>query len=140
MREKCVVMIVDDTPINLSILAEILESKYDVVFASNVLDALAKSKANIPDLILLDIQMPDMNGYEVLKALKKMPALEKVPVIFLTTMSQQADEAVGLKLGAVDYITKPISPELVKLRVGTHIGIKLQREELLKQQHMLAKK
>lgn len=133
-------MIVDDTPINLSILAEILESKYDVVFASNVLDALAKSKANIPDLILLDIQMPDMNGYEVLKALKKMPALEKVPVIFLTTMSQQADEAVGLKLGAVDYITKPISPELVKLRVGTHIGIKLQREELLKQQHMLAKK
>jgi len=128
-RQKQTVMIVDDTPINLQILIEVLGGEYEIVFATNGTDALAMAESNLPDLILLDIQMPDMSGYEVCRAVKSMPCLNGVPVIFLTAMSQQEDEVVGLKLGAVDYITKPFHPDIVRLRVHNHLELKRYRDE-----------
>jgi response regulator RpfG family c-di-GMP phosphodiesterase len=139
-REKHIVMIVDDNPVNLQILVEILKDDYDVVFATNGRDALDMAKMNHPDLILLDIQMPEMNGYEVITAIKSMPDMKGVPIIFLTAMSQQEDEAVGLKLGAADYITKPINPDLVRLRVCNHLELKSQRDLLKQQRDILAQK
>jgi len=126
---KQTIMIVDDTPINLQILIEVLGDEYEIVFATNGRDALSMAESNHPDLILLDIQMPDMSGYDVCKAFKSVPHMDGVPVIFLTAMSQQEDEVVGLKLGAVDYITKPFNPDIVRLRVHNHLELKRYRDE-----------
>lgn len=128
-QPKQTIMIVDDTPINLQILIEVLGGEYEIVFATNGRDAIAMAEVNHPDLILLDIQMPDMSGYEVCKTVKLMPSLNNVPVIFLTAMSQQEDEIVGLKLGAVDYITKPFHPDIVRLRVHNQLELKRYRDE-----------
>ena len=125
---KQVILIVDDTPINLQILVEVLGEEYEIVFATNGKDALAIAESSQPDLILLDIQMPGMNGYEVCKALKSIPNMQEVSVMFLTAMSQQEDEVIGLKLGAVDYITKPFHPEIVRLRVHNHLELKRLRD------------
>ncbi|MEI6207630.1 MAG: diguanylate cyclase [Desulfuromonadales bacterium] len=126
---KQTIMIVDDMPINLQILIEVLGDEYEIVFATNGRDALAMAESNLPDLILLDIQMPDMSGYQVCQALRAMPRLEGVPVIFLTAMSQQEDEVAGLKLGAVDYIIKPFNPDIVRLRVQNHLELKRYRDD-----------
>ncbi len=127
--QKQTIVIVDDTPIDLQILIEILEDEYEIVFATSGKDALAMAEVNHPDLILLDIIMPDMNGYDVCKTLKSMPRLDDVPVIFLTAMTQQEDEVVGLKLGVVDYITKPFNPDIVRLRVHNQLELKRYRDE-----------
>jgi len=126
--QKQVILIVDDTPINLQILVEVLGDEYEIVFATNGKDALAIAESSQPDLILLDIQMPGMNGYEVFKALKSIPHLEDVSIIFLTAMSQPEDEIAGLKLGAVDYITKPFHPDIVRLRVRNQLELKRLRD------------
>ena len=131
-EQKQVILIVDDMPINLKILIEVLGDRFEIVFATNGRDALAVAEVNQPDLILLDIQMPDMNGYEVCKALKLRARLEGVPIIFLTAMSQQEDEVAGLKLGAVDYITKPFNPDIVRLRVNNQLELKRYRDERAK--------
>jgi signal transduction histidine kinase/PAS domain-containing protein/BarA-like signal transduction histidine kinase len=129
LAQKQTIVIVDDTPIDLQILIEILGDQYEIVFATNGKDAIAMAEINHPDLILLDIIMPDMNGYEVCKTLKSMPRLDGVPVIFLTAMTQQEDEVVGLKLGVVDYITKPFNPDIVRLRVHNQLELKRYRDE-----------
>ncbi|MEY8215077.1 MAG: response regulator, partial [Colwellia sp.] len=109
--KKKVILIVDDQPINLSILSQVLSNKYQVRVANSGKRALEVVKtAPLPDLILLDIIMPDMDGYATLSALKSKPCIQKVPVIFVTTMDAQTDEEYGLSLGAVDYVTKPIRP------------------------------
>ena len=128
-KQKQIIMIVDDSPVNLQILIEVLGDEHEIVFATNGREALAMAEINNPDLILIDIQMPDMSGFEVCKAIKSMPRLEGVPCIFLTGMSQQEDEVAGLKLGAVDYITKPFNPEIVRLRVHNHLELKRYRDE-----------
>ncbi|MEI6262279.1 MAG: diguanylate cyclase, partial [Deltaproteobacteria bacterium] len=128
IEQKQIIMIVDDALINLQILIEVLGDEYEIVFATNGKDALAIAENNHPDLILLDIQMPDMNGYEVCKAIKSISCLQGVPVIFLTAMTQQEDEVVGLKLGAVDYITKPFNTDIVRLRVKNHLELKRFRD------------
>jgi len=127
-ERKQVILIVDDTPINLQILIEVLGEEYEIVFATNGKDALAMAESNQPDLVLLDIQMPGMNGYEVCKALKSIPHQEGVSIIFLTAMSQPEDEIAGLKLGAVDYITKPFHPDIVRLRVRNQLELKRLRD------------
>ena len=127
-ERKQVILIVDDTPINLQILIEVLGEEYEIVFATNGKDALAMAEINQPDLVLLDIQMPGMNGYEVCKALKSIPHQEGVSIIFLTAMSQPEDEIAGLKLGAVDYITKPFHPDIVRLRVRNQLELKRLRD------------
>jgi len=124
------VLVVDDTASNIDILGEVL-SDYKVIIAMTGEDALKKAASkNKPDIILLDVMMPEMDGYEVCRKLKDMPETRDIPVIFITSKSDPQDETFGLTLGAVDYITKPISPTVVKARVKTHLSLKLAKEAL----------
>ncbi|MBD3321519.1 MAG: response regulator [Chitinivibrionales bacterium] len=127
---QCTVMIVDDTEANIDILVETLGDEYEVSVAMDGESALQDIAENRPDLILLDIMMPGMDGYEVCEALKVEEDTKNIPVVFLTAMSEEHDEAKGLALGAVDYITKPFSPELVKSRVRNHLELKIHRDHL----------
>ena len=118
------ILVVDDDPLNIEILGGILENSYDVLFATNGEDALESVSRNAPDLVLLDVMMPGMNGYEVCKEIKKNGPSANIPVIFVTSLESIEDEAYGLELGAIDYITKPFSPAVVRLRVHNHIELK----------------
>jgi putative two-component system response regulator len=131
-------LIVDDTPENLSILVDILQPKYRVL-ATTSGEACLKiaSTAPIPDLILLDVMMPGMDGYEVIFKLHQNPITRDIPVIFLTALTTAANEENGLKLGAVDYITKPITPSLVLARVRTQIEAKHARDWMKNQNTIL---
>ena len=124
------ILIVDDTPANIQILNEVLQHDYAIFFATNGLDALRIGQQEIPDLILLDIMMPEMDGYEVCTRFKADPRTHQIPVIFITAMSDEEDEAKGLECGAIDYITKPISPAIVTSRVRNHLELKGQRDAL----------
>ena len=124
VREKPTILIVDDTPANLSLLCEILKPDYRTKAAVNGEKALRLAFSDAPpDLILLDIMMPGMDGYEVCRRLKANPATRDIPVIFVTAMSEVEDETRGLALGGVDYVTKPISAPIVKARVKTHLAL-----------------
>ncbi len=128
---KPTVLVVDDTPDNLSLMSELLEDEYRVRIANNGAKALKiAGSANPPDIILLDIMMPVMDGYEVCRSLKENAATRDIPLIFLTAKAQVEDEMKGFSLGAVDYITKPISPPVVLARVKTHLQLKQMRDYL----------
>ena len=129
--EKATVLIVDDTPTNLALLVEVLKSDYRTTVAINGEKALElASSANPPDLILLDVMMPGLNGYEVCERLKAGSATSHIPVIFITAMGEVEDETRGLDLGGVDYVTKPIRPAIVKARIRTHLSVSRQAREL----------
>ncbi|NRR31123.1 EAL domain-containing protein [Oxalobacteraceae bacterium] len=117
------ILIIDDEPSNLAILKQILDADYPLVFARNGQDGLAAARKHHPILVLLDIQMPDMDGYAVCRQLKSDPLTEGTPVIFVSSMSEVGDEAAGFACGAVDYIIKPVSPALVHARVRTHLSL-----------------
>lgn len=119
------VLIVDDMPENLQVIGSLLQPHYRVLVADHGASALrvARTKPH-PDLILLDIMMPGMDGYEVLRQLRENPDSADIPVIFVTAMDSDADEARGLALGAVDYITKPVIPALLLARVRTQLELK----------------
>jgi putative two-component system response regulator len=119
------VLVVDDTPDNLSLMGELLHDHYHVKVANQGEKALKIARGeNPPDLILLDIMMPGMDGYAVCRELKSHPATRDIPVIFLTARSDPLDESHGFEEGAVDYITKPISPSILLARVSTHLALK----------------
>ena len=119
------VLVVDDTPDNLTLMGSLLREHFVVKVANNGDKALKIAQSDTPpDLILLDIMMPDMDGYEVCRRLKASAASRDIPVIFLTARSDTDDERMGFSLGAVDYITKPISPPLLLARVNTHLALK----------------
>ena len=123
--EPATVLVVDDTPENLSLMHGLLRDHYRVLVAPNGERALALAHGpRVPDLILLDVMMPGMDGYEVCRRLQADPATHDIPVIFLTARADVADETMGLSLGAVDYITKPISPPIVMARLRTHLSLK----------------
>ncbi|MBF0211217.1 MAG: two-component system response regulator [Desulfamplus sp.] len=124
------VMVVDDTEANIDVLVNTLEDMYDVRVAMDGETALDDIMEEPPDLILLDIMMPGMDGYEVCRRLKADEATKNIPVIFLTAMTDEKDEAKGLSLGAVDYVTKPFSPDLVKARVKNQLDLKKYRDNL----------
>ncbi len=125
------ILIVDDTPDNLALMSSLLNTRYKTKVATAGEKALELvSSGSPPDLILLDVMMPGMDGYEVCRRLKKNPKTADIPVIFLTARSEAADEQKGLELGAVDYIAKPISPAIVTARVGTHLQLKSARDFL----------
>jgi putative two-component system response regulator len=127
------ILIVDDHPENLTVLGEMLHERYRIRAANSGARALQlATTAPVPDLILLDIMMPDMSGYEVLEALRAAPATRDIPVIFTTAMNATDDEQRGLVLGAVDYITKPLRPAIVLARVHTHLELKRARERLMR--------
>ena len=117
---KKTILVVDDTPDNLALIFALLNPYYKVKIANSGEKALQLiTQGERPDLILLDIMMPGMDGYQVLSHIKAMQDAELLPVIFLTAMNSNEDEEKGLQLGAVDYITKPISPPLLLARVKT---------------------
>jgi len=129
--ERQTILVVDDTPDNIALLSTLLKDRYKVRAANNGERALAIAAGQPrPDLILLDIMMPGMDGYEVCERLKVDPHTADIPVIFLTAKVQVEDEEFGLRLGAVDYITKPISPPIVLARVETHLTLKRARQFL----------
>jgi two-component system, NtrC family, sensor kinase len=128
--EKETILVVDDTPENIDVLVGILRDQYKVRAALNADQAFKAISKNMPDLILLDIMMPEIDGYEVCRRLKEAPETEALPVIFLTAKTEVEDEIKGFSLGAVDYITKPISPPVVLARVATHLSLKRTRVSL----------
>ena len=121
MRKK--ILIVDDEPNNLQVLRQILKDRYQLLFAPNGEKALEAAAKHRPDLVLLDIMMPDMTGYEVCERLKAEATTRDVPVIFVTAMGEVEDEAKGFDVGAVDYILKPVSAPIVLRRVQTHLSL-----------------
>jgi signal transduction histidine kinase len=129
-RDKQTILIIEDTPANIEILSEILGDDYDIIFATNGEDGLILAADEAPDIILLDVMMPEMDGYEVCIRLKEKPETCNIPVIFVTAMGQEEDETRGLDLGAIDYITKPISPPVVKARVRNQLELKKYRDVL----------
>jgi len=124
------ILIVDDTPDNITLLSSLLKEKYNTKVATNGATALQIVAGGGVDLVLLDVMMPDLDGYETCRRLKGDPLTAEVPVIFLTAKSQPEDEAMGLRLGAVDYLTKPISPPILFARVATHLSLKNARTQL----------
>ena len=120
---RATLLLVDDEPTNLQVLRHTLQEHYRLLFAKSGQAALELVAKELPDLILLDIMMPGLSGYEVLTALKQNPATEPIPVIFITALSEASNEQMGLELGAVDYISKPFNPHIVKARVRTHLSL-----------------
>lgn len=125
------ILIVDDEPANLAVLNQLLSTKYRVLASKTGEQALQNAaREPVPDLILLDIMMPGMDGYTVLSRLRENDNTREIPVIFVTALDDTVDEERGLELGAVDYITKPIKPAIVKARVMAHLEIKHARDRL----------
>jgi len=147
MEKKQVILIVDDTPENLRVLGDLLEVDYEVRIATNGKDALEIVKISAPDLILLDVLMPGMGGYEVCRKLKENPETKIIPIIFISALGMSEQKVEAFREGAVDYITKPFYTEEVLARVRTHIqlskldalkheiAVRKQAEELLNQQN-----
>jgi putative two-component system response regulator len=123
------ILAVDDEATNLQLLRQILQEQYRLLFAKDGARALELAHKEKPDLVLLDVMMPGMSGYEVCAALKANPATAAIPVIFVTALTEADDEVEGFEAGAVDYITKPVSPPIVRARVRTHLSL-VRMEEL----------
>jgi putative two-component system response regulator len=131
LHENATILVVDDTPDNLFLMSGLLKDLYKVKVASGGEKALRIAQSdNPPDLILLDVMMPDMDGYEVCRRLKENPGTRDIPVIFLTAKSAVDDERMGFELGACDYIAKPVSPPIVMARVKNHLALKASADFL----------
>ncbi len=135
---RATILVVDDTPENLTLMSSLLKNEYKVKVANGGEKALQIAASDAPpNLILLDIMMPGMDGYEVCRRLKANPETMNIPVIFLTARSDMEDEKKGLELGAVDYIVKPISPAIVMARIKNHLALKTMAESLRDQNILL---
>ncbi len=130
-------LIVDDTPASLDILVDSLGSIYPIRVATNGIEALEAVKEEIPDLILLDVVMPGMDGFEVCRRLKEKEETRDIPVLFLTALNDIREKSQGFTLGAADYITKPFDTREVRMRVETHLSAKLARSLLKDENHIL---
>jgi response regulator RpfG family c-di-GMP phosphodiesterase len=129
--EKQKVLIVDDAPEVIQILVETLKDEYKIIAANNGEKALALAAVDpAPDIILLDVMMPGMDGYEVCTKLKSNKKTAEIPVIFVTSMDDVEDETWGFAVGAADYITKPVRPPIVRARVKTHLDLRNARQKL----------
>lgn len=137
MLNKPTILVVDDTASNIDILLETLGNEYEIMVALDGQTALIQASEAKPDIILLDIMMPVMDGYEVCRRLKDDEKTSGIPVIFVTAMNEKVDEERGLELGAIDYIAKPFSPPIVKARVKNHILFQLAKEAVERQNDVL---
>ncbi len=117
----CTVLIVDDTETNIDILIDTLGEDYDIAVAMDGEGALEAVEEELPDLILLDIMMPDMDGYEVCRRLKANSATANIPVIFLSALTDDSEKQKGLELGAVDFLTKPFNPSEIQAKVKEYL-------------------
>lgn len=134
VEDRKLVLVVDDAPANIQVVQSILKDEYRIRVATSGAKALELAHVlPIPDLVLLDVMMPEMDGYEVCRLLKAEVVTQDIPVIFLTGKTDTEDEAKGFEVGAVDYIHKPFSPAIVKARVRTHLMLRDAREELSRQ-------
>jgi diguanylate cyclase (GGDEF)-like protein len=124
------VLVADDDAVNRDVLGELLKPEYTVLLAKNGAQTLERAARHLPDLILLDVMMPDMDGYEVLRRLRADPLTEHISVIFISGLDRPEDEASGLKMGASDYITKPFNQTVVMARVALHLQVVRQRRML----------
>lgn len=124
------VLLADDDAINREVLGELLKPEYTVLLARNGVQALERAARHLPDLILLDVMMPDMDGYEVLRRLRADPQTAQIAVIFISGLDRPEDEANGLKMGASDYIVKPFNQTVVMARVALHLQVVRQRRML----------
>jgi len=129
-HEKTLIILVDDNPANLRIGKNVLAEKYAVATAPSAEKMFSLLDNNSPAMILLDVDMPEMNGYEAIKILKSKPQTKDIPVIFLTARTESGDELEGLSLGAIDYIVKPFQPPLLLKRIEVHLLVEAQRKEL----------
>ncbi|RZL29836.1 MAG: response regulator, partial [Rubrivivax sp.] len=132
------VLVVDDTPANLTLLAQMLKPEYRVQLAVSGAKALEICRRQPPDLIVLDVMMPELDGYEVCRRLKADPATRRVPVIFLTALTRPEDESTGFEAGGADFIHKPFNPATVLARVRTHLQLKLAEDHLLRHNAQLS--
>ncbi|WOC16355.1 Response regulator PleD [Pseudochrobactrum sp. MP213Fo] len=130
MKNRSVILIVDDEISNIEIMSAALEDDYEVCFATSGEEALAVAQSVLPDLVLLDVLMPGIDGYEVCRRLKKERLLADIPVIFTTGLNDQEAEVRGLSVGAIDYVTKPIQPVILRARVANHVELKRLRDQL----------
>lgn len=130
MTANPMILIVDDEPANIEIMAAALQEDYEICFACNGADAIRLAQQTMPTLILLDVVMPVRDGYDVCREIKSNPALRDIPVIFTTSRDAAEDELRGLSAGAIDYVTKPIQPQLLKMRVANHVALKHLRDQL----------
>ncbi len=124
------ILVVDDVPANIKIISAILKHEHDIIVATNGMTALEIARLELPDLILLDVMMPNMDGFEVCARLKSDIRTNDIPVIFISAMNEVEDEARGLEAGGLDYITKPVNPAIVRARVRIHLELKRQRDLL----------
>ena len=134
MSDRHTILVVDDDPNNIIILMAALKDEYDVISALNGYEAIDRLTGHKPDLILLDMMMPDLSGLDVCSIIKSDAAFADIPVIFLTAVDSQEAELQGLEAGGIDYLTKPVNLALLKLRVRNHLALKEQRD-LLKQKN-----
>jgi len=134
--QKMKILIVDDEPMNIALLANALKDSYEICTAQNGHDAISRVKEESPDLLLLDIMMPEMDGFQVCRIIRAEGAYADTPVIFVTALDSPEGEGEGLELGAVDYITKPVNLKLMKLRVRNQIELK-RRRNLIQEQNAL---
>ena len=130
------VLCVDDEPSNLAVMRQALKDQHRLVFARSGAEALHAAARHLPSLILLDVELPDMNGYDICRALKRDKSTEAIPVIFVTGLADEGDEMAGFDAGGVDYITKPVSVPILRARVRTHLS--LVRTETLEKSHRAA--
>ena len=131
------VLIVDDEPLSVKILCHQLENDYTVILTNSGREALEIISHTPPDIILLDILMPEMNGYEVYKAIRMIPSLDGIPVLFITGLPHFECEEMGLEMGANDYVHKPFNADLVRLRIKNHLAFSQERGLLLKRSEEL---
>jgi two-component system, sensor histidine kinase and response regulator len=134
---KPTILIVDDEPVNIDILIQNLQDDFRLLLAKNGKMALKIARSTSPDLILLDIIMPEIDGYTVCRQLKDSRETRMIPIIFISAKKEEEDETKGLTLGAVDYITKPFSPAIVKARINTHLKIQKQHSQIRLQRDQL---
>ncbi len=136
MGKLFTILVVDDEPINVQVLTAALRGTYGIITALSGNDAICQIKEHHPDLILLDVMMPDLDGFEVCSSIKQDPAFADIPVIFLTAMDSIEAELRGLGLGGIDYMTKPINIDLLRVRVRNHLELK-ERNDIIKGQRDL---
>lgn len=129
-HDKRSILIVEDEPINLNLLTGILRDDYTLILEKSGIRALERAEKQLPDLILLDIMLPDLDGYNVITALKNNEKTKEIPVIFISSLREVTDEEKGLLLGAVDYIAKPYNAAIIRARVRTHMKLVTQRKLL----------
>ena len=140
MNNRFRILLVDDDLINIQFMTSSLKDEYDILTAQNGHEAISQVKEHEPDLILLDVMMPDMNGFDVCKIIKSDEAFAEIPVIFLTALDTLEGALRGLELGGIDYLIKPVNYDLLKLRVRNHIALKERNELVMQQRDLLARK